>query len=815
VEEPQLDPDVVCELIEEHGTAARSQTYERRWERDAATWDAVIQALEEAAGQRPAKTRAEPPAWLASTVRDRLQTLATRWSFTSAFDPIRTLEKLGLVDLDADDTYVLAAVGGIGDRHGRSRATALRSDPELIDKVVWRMFEVEGGGEVSLANIDKFSSDHVGWHAAFLELTADGTLPRDRVLTSALRALNRDFGAYRAGWYRRLYEALDPTADELGSHQELLRTLLRSNVPATVGFAVGKLRTLSRQDALDDEETLAALAPAVVAGPKTAAISAVRLIGEIATRRPELGEQAADVAVAALEHPHADVQTAAGTLLKTFDAHHRIEATAPLLEPSARADLLGQRSPQSAPDDQPITSAAPPPARPTPVGDEDLLDRLAALLEDADDAIEVELVLAGLAILDQPDRLRPLAKRAAAIVRRGPRAGVTAAWLRGQLARLVLAATGDEIPPRATTDDPTVAFLLRRLDEIEAALRQRRPSLLLATPDDAQGWLTAPTLVERLQRLEGAPGEHDLVGALLRLHPEHRSDALRAVDRGEMALEPPLDDVVRYALGGPPPAPTTAKPRGRRKLTHRAAWIAASRARFPTTFDEWLASQGIDGAGRSEPIDATVAFQDKPFTWKERGRTRRSIAWEWGIEVTHATRSADDSEPTAVRGTHSKMFGYRDDEDLVGWLAVIWPHDAEHFLVGAIHAVLRAAAYTEVSHDAVRVLGALGDHPGRLGGLATTCLAAGLSASKTDQRTAAVDAVLRLSRDETARRRSARCWCRGVGRSRHTDQARDVTAGRRHRQPGVAGPGHRCARRRASGIRPRRDGNPCAAGASP
>jgi Family of unknown function (DUF6493) len=220
------------------------------------------------------------------------------------------------VTLEPDDTYVLAAVGGIGDRFAHSRAAALRTDPELIEKVVWRMFEVGGGGEVSLANVDKFSADEVGWQATFLELTSDGTLPRERVLTSALSALNRDFSAYRAGWYSQLYDALAPSVDELGRHQASLRTLLRSAIPATVSFALAKLRILSKHGALNGSETLPALRPAAVARAKTTAISAVRVDDEIVTRQPQLGSDGSEIAAAALEHPHADVQKAAGALLK-------------------------------------------------------------------------------------------------------------------------------------------------------------------------------------------------------------------------------------------------------------------------------------------------------------------------------------------------------------------------------------------------------------------------------------------------------------------------------------------------------------------
>lgn len=742
---PALDPAVVAGLIEEYGDEARSGTYERRWERDAATWRAVVQALNEAAGgRRPRAHGDRPPRWLEPLVRSRLETMATRWSHDSAFNVIRTLEHLGLVTFEPDDAYVLAAVGGIGDRFAHSRAESLRADPELVDKVVWRMFEVEGGGEVSLANVDKYSADDVGWQATFIELTSDGTLPRERVLTSALGALNRDFSAYRAGWYSRFYDALAPSVEELNRHQESLRTLLRSTIPATVSFAFAKLRVLSKHGAIDGPETVQALQPAAVAGPKTTAISAIRLVDEIVTRHPELGLDGARIASAALEHPHADVQKAAGAVLRKLGADRLLRDAADLLEPSVQADLLGQRP---AADDHPAT-AAPNPHVVTvmPVSRDDLVDRVAALLEDASNPIQVELVLAGLAALDNPDPLRRLAKRATTILRRGPREGVTSLWLRGQLARLVLIAAGTEIPPTPTTSDPAMSFLLRRIAMVGDVLGQRRrPRTLLATPDHPQGWITPEALVQRLQQRPNPPDEHDLIAALLRTHPEGRPDALRQAQSEIGSLTGPVAEVVRYALGAPRLTTERRRMRRRRQLDDIPLWIAASRSRNPTAHDEWLASHGVHGAGRSDGIAATVVFESKPYTWTERGRVHESVYWTWAVEVADPTARSEDRVPTGVTGARHEPLGGLDHEDLVGWIAVIWPHDCDHFLVATIDAVLRAAAHSEVSHDAVRVLNAVAAHPGRIGSLATTCLAAGLTASKADQRTMAVDAVLQMS----------------------------------------------------------------------
>jgi hypothetical protein len=443
----ELDPAVVCGLIHERGEAARSATYDAAWERDIETWRAVQKALDDVReGVRPARAADQPPRWMARLVRNRLADLAERRVWDNAFETIRALQRLGLVDLEVDDTYVLAVVSTNGDRFSPLRADYLRADPELRENVVWRMFEVEGGGEISLANVDKYSHEKNGWKQTFLDLTADGTLPRARVLTAALDALNRDFSAYRAGWYARLYDALSPTPEEQAGHQDRFRRLLRSEVAATVKLAVTRLHAVSRTGLLDDAATVPSLPPALLVPVKGTAAAAVRLLADIADRTPALAGQVTEAAATALGHPHADVQKAAAKLLSQLGADHLVSAAAEDLEPSVRADL-GRSLPPSDEEAAPVAAPAGPPRALVPSGSDDVLDRFAALLEDAGDPVELELVLAGLAASEDPAVLRPLLKRARNVLSRGPRDTVFQGWLRGHLAGLVLRSAGEEEPP--------------------------------------------------------------------------------------------------------------------------------------------------------------------------------------------------------------------------------------------------------------------------------------------------------------------------------------------------------------------------------
>ena len=133
----------------------------------------------------------------------RLREMAQGWSQRPNFVPIRLNELFNGLQVEHTDDYVLAMVGGLGGRHEQEvRLFMLRHDHALRDQVFWRVFEVEGGGEISLANIDKFSREEFNWHNTVVLLANEGTLAG--ASRGCLEALNRDFSAYRAGWFSRV-----------------------------------------------------------------------------------------------------------------------------------------------------------------------------------------------------------------------------------------------------------------------------------------------------------------------------------------------------------------------------------------------------------------------------------------------------------------------------------------------------------------------------------------------------------------------------------------------------------------------------------
>lgn len=719
-------------LLQEHGDPTWSSTYEHSWEKHRETWKAVRAALLAASsGKRPTSPSSKSPSWLMPLVGERIKTLGSRWQQGGGFEEVRTLERLGLVSLEPDDRYVLALVGGLGDRWNEvSRSEQLKSDPDLLDRL-WRVFEVEGGGEISLANIDKFSRPDASWQMTFLELLDDGTIDRRRVLLCCLEALQRDFSAYRAGWFSALHNRLEPTLDERASLQSKYRSLLRSDVTATVSMAAKRLRELSAAGLLDDSE-YAELEPALVARTEGASLDVLRILADIAGRQPQLRDAVVVVIATGLDHPQADVQRAATKLLAKLGAEGVAQDAAPSLAPSVQRQL-GKRS--EGPQQEVRSVRTETPSALAALHDAELIERMSGLLEDASDPIEVELVLAALASLDDPSRLHPLSKRAQQVLKRGPREGVTPGWLRGHLARLVLIAGGEKPPPLPAVA-PRVDFLARRMAHVEHVLAGKsRPTVLLATPSLTSGLLESSVLLRRLQSLPTRPPNEDFIAALLRLDTDGRSQALAQV-RGEDEVS----QVLRHALGAPPPKPSSRFRRGV-KLGTPSLWVAASRVRAPFEDDELLLQAGLSHAGQGRPVRASLQAQSRNVTWKDNRGEHTSVHWDWSIHVADGANAGQELEPTVAGKSRDRASGH-DLEDWVQWAFATTPHDVEPVLAELLPPVLAGIDGSEVRHDATRILVALGNQTGSLGFLGQIALAAGLGAHRPDHRVLAIDAVL-------------------------------------------------------------------------
>lgn len=507
------------------------------------------------------------------------------YSPRDVFVEMRLQELAGMITVPHDDDYVLAMVAAMGAIPG-ARLFLLRHDTRLREEVFWRIFEVEGGGEVSLANVDKFTrfEESATWHGVVLQLTDEGVLPRERVLTACLDALTRDFAAYTSGWYSRLFTSLRPTIDELSRLEASLLALLSSRVGPTVTVAVRSLWSLHKARRLDVDRLADFAAPAMSAGKANVALLVTML-------RSGAGDQdataRADTIADALDHPHPDIRSAAEDALRQMG---RLDLL-PTSTPAAAASVAGP-----SPDGGLET-----PSVVYPWPESDIIERLGAVLAGNADGIEFELALAALATLTDRSLLAPLMKVARKRTEPPdwPRGGQTAAVL---IARVMVRMHGDTYYG-VTGSAKHRTVVACRADEVDRELARGIPAgVLLATPEDSSGGVSPATLVDRfIERDQAGRGvlPADLVAALLRVSAAGRAAALaRVPSRPEVDANGAAADALRYALGGE-----------MRAIEPFDWWIAAARARNPLGDDPLLIAAGHDCPGAGTRTSVTEEWE--------------------------------------------------------------------------------------------------------------------------------------------------------------------------------------------------------------
>lgn len=259
--------------------------------------------------------RDRAPDWLDSWAAWLLEDNFRYWGF------VRRMVREGLCNPPETDFYALGMIEGLRTRFDADKgslADAILADPELLDGLFWRLFEIEGGGELSLAACDKYTAAENSWSRALHELSTRGEIDRGRLLDASLDALNRDFAQFRAGWFSRFHEFLEPTPEERAARADRYLDLLASPIPPTVSFAMKALMTLHKAKLLDGAAFVARVEPVLYAKAKGTVKQTLRLMTAFAKADAALKSRVCLTAAAALEHPESEMQEAALALIESF-----------------------------------------------------------------------------------------------------------------------------------------------------------------------------------------------------------------------------------------------------------------------------------------------------------------------------------------------------------------------------------------------------------------------------------------------------------------------------------------------------------------
>ncbi|MDE0805542.1 MAG: DUF6493 family protein [Acidimicrobiales bacterium] len=287
---------------------------------------------------------------------------------------VRNLIRAGVCEPLDSDAYILGMIFGIGSPryHIRSRVHGVHSlgiprdeeaiekyrdanrswsvlgsfldDPSLLDHEIWRIFEVPGRPSRQLSASSADSRD--GWIDAFVTLSAEGRISRQRVLESTLDALARDVTQHQSKWFVALWTALGATRDEGASNQERLLHLLDRSVPAVVQFALRELGQLQKEGRLDAEAFISEIEGPLLTMPVATAKAGLRMLDRVGKAHPELRSDALLATTSALLHDHSKVQDSAIQILAKRrgpidpDLESAIDANSDALTTQQRSQLI-------------------------------------------------------------------------------------------------------------------------------------------------------------------------------------------------------------------------------------------------------------------------------------------------------------------------------------------------------------------------------------------------------------------------------------------------------------------------------------------
>ncbi|GEN05921.1 hypothetical protein SAMN05443572_102961 [Myxococcus fulvus] len=640
----------------------------------------------------------------------------------------RHLVRAGVSRRPSHDNYILSLL----QVDVRFSPNPLDADPRVREDEVWHLFEVEGGGELSLAARDKYTPDDKTWAQTFLRHMRQGTLDRARLLDATLGALERDFAAFRAGWFSRFHQSMEPTHEELERHRERYPRLLGSTIPATVSLALDVVDTLDERRPFPESTLRPALEPVLLARHKAAAQQATKRLLALAGREtPDARQRVLLTLCMGLAHEEVDVQKAVFKALTSLASvpeaplraavEERVEGVAASLRKQVQAWLGAVRETpaKAAPIEPPSNTGPASPCEPrfavAPIEDLDsLIAAFSAGLEDASDPMELERILDGVARLGK-QRPEDFARKTSALGKRAKKscakpyqeplafrlAGLALAWLapHGQAVATLRELAKTLLSP---AHEVFLPLLDERLKDLARALDAGHTDGLLSFPSHQGGWIAPERLVERVLARATEPTHTDLCIALSRLAPAEES----------RTAPPP-------SRKGQPHAETL-------KLIDWASGLGRTEPRAP----EELLAVARRLRGDTEPSIHT-------FTVK----ARRS-----GEYTFHHLHLSTEPKPKATRGDlPGRMLSVKYggvDKPYARWTATLWPSGMEAYFASRAEGLAENLDWFEASWGNAACYEQL-LHPWlHLGPMARLVLALGLAAKKPGESGVSVDAAI-------------------------------------------------------------------------
>ncbi|MFF2024296.1 DUF6493 family protein [Streptomyces sp. NPDC058171] len=480
----------------------------------------------------------------------------------------------------------------------------LRSDPHLVTMVT-ALFELDDIGTQLEWSYGRDGTE--GWIPTLTRLTAEGALERTAMLDACVARLLRGGRAADQRAFLTLLGKLAPTRDEERQRTADWTALVADAGPTVAAHAQAVLGSMALEGELTARQLAEVSRGALFRPEKKLVRSQLILLGKVFSASPELLPELLPAVADAFGHQDTDLQERALKLVEKYAAQvpgavreevlaAAEQLSAPLRPRAARA-LGGAPGALESTETEPYEEFLPPVPEPgrrvPPIGSvAELAEEVGALLTSSgrSDAVTFERVLDALVRYAHTDRealveaVRPVVVRrwwypgASEHGRPNINFGVDTYGIEVVLASLfevVRTATLHTAARRSAQGlDSCVHAVLeqpRRARLWEAAYRvgSDRPPFLLATPTWTSGQVDPAELVARLdayRRLGVSPGEVDFAQALLRVRRDERADPGTATGASPEAASaataasglgtPEGDRLARWLTDGEPPPPS-------------------------------------------------------------------------------------------------------------------------------------------------------------------------------------------------------------------------------------------------------------------
>ncbi|MFF2848147.1 DUF6493 family protein [Streptomyces sp. NPDC058001] len=600
-------------------------------------------------------------------------------------------------------------------QRGTVLAERLRGDPHLVP-LVTAMFETDDIG--SRIEWTYGGEEAHSWTAALVRLTEDGVLDRKVMIEACVARLLRGgpLSDHRA--FLRLLKALSPTREE---ERERLAdwTALASDAPSLVATHAQSVLGALAHDGEMTHRQLAEMSRGVLFRTEKKLVrTQLILLGKVLRAAPDAAPVLLPAVADAFGHEDTDLQERALKLVERHldqadpDARDELAGALEQLSPGLRPRAAEALGVTPTPDDtEPYTEVLPPPPErrrvpPAPGSAAEVAEETGALLESGGGVSAFERVLDGLVRHACTDRAA-LMEALGPLMERQWWHGTPKVWRTNNHfsdephgVEVILATLFDDVRTvtlqarilrgamsRECAHTALSRPLKARLWEAAYRIRTEPVPFLLATPTWESGVLELEELVARLteyRRLGARPGEADFAQALLRVRRDPAvAGAATALGTAEG------DRLGRWLSGGP------ARP--------RTSALRTSGDRILVQVDE-----------------------DTELT-----------EWEKQLPRAFANLGAEVTVPDRPRTCYHWSYA-----DRAHWLAVV---PGRRDVVAAVLLKQTSDSAVEDTGDDPAYLPLLAETDGEAGDAVHLAVAYGLGARRSDERLAAVDALLVLA----------------------------------------------------------------------